>query len=167
MLYERYFVKHVGSLGQVPEGAGAAMDPVGALLTSAPRGSAAAASIPPLRVAVSDNKKGSKGTTVAIQRQAFAEAGFRVYEGMPDAAPSDYDILWEHQVETDAYQVLRQLCLDDSVWRWSCELLVVMDIRYFHGDCACAARLLLHKETGRYRCEALNEKCGGVSRSEF
>ena len=36
----------------------------------------------------------SKGTTVAIQRQAFAEAGFRVYEGMPDAAPSDYDILW-------------------------------------------------------------------------
>jgi hypothetical protein len=95
MLYERYFVKHVGSLGQVPEGAGAAMDPVSALLTSAPRGSAAAASIPPLRVAVSDNKKGSKGTTVAIQRQAFAEAGFRVYDGMP-AAPSDYDILWEH-----------------------------------------------------------------------
>ncbi|MGH1347810.1 MAG: hypothetical protein ACRBN8_40020 [Nannocystales bacterium] len=48
-------------------------------------------------------------------------------------------------------------------WHSSCDLPAVSTPKLFVGDCRCDGRVLQHRSTGRYLCEALPETCGGVS----
>ncbi len=50
--------------------------------------------LPPLRVAVIDDKRGPGSKAVAVHRQAFERVGFRVTEELH--APYEFDVLWSH-----------------------------------------------------------------------
>jgi hypothetical protein len=63
-----------------------------------------------------------------------------------------------------AYAELRQICLDDPSWRWSCDVPAAKTPSAFSDECECSlGRLVQHKETKHYRCERLGPECGGVS----
>ncbi len=62
------------------------------------------------------------------------------------------------------YETLVDECENNPAWQWSCEVPAIADPDAFlGGDCACTGRILLHIETGLYRCEALPASCGNVS----
>lgn len=101
---------------------------------------------------------------VAVLQQVAALAA-----GHPEAVPSATQLSGElvsaatgAQVP-EAYAELRQLCLDDPSWRWSCDVPAVKTPRAFSGACECTlGRLVQHRETKHYRCEKLGPACGDV-----
>lgn len=65
------------------------------------------------------------------------------------------------------YQSLVATCEQQPTWQWSCEVPAIPNIDPFlDGACACRGRILLHIETGLFRCEELPQECGGVSFEE-
>lgn len=101
---------------------------------------------------------------VAILQQVAA-----LTAGHPEAVPSATLLTGEAlngmvgEEVSQAYVELRQLCLDDPSWRWSCDVPATKTPVAFSGACECTlGRLVQHKETKHYRCEKLGPECGGV-----
>eukprot|EP01043_Picozoa_sp_COSAG02_P046815 COSAG02_NODE_4419_length_5381_cov_3.655812_3_plen_297_part_00 len=102
---------------------------------------------------------------VAVLQQVSA-----LLAGHPEAVPSATLLTGEAlnglagEEIPQAYIDLRQLCLDDPSWRWTCDVPAVKTPVAFSGACECTlGRLVQHKETKHYRCEKLSPECGGVS----
>lgn len=82
--------------------------------------------------------------------------GFAVGAGLPTDATEI--------IGGDAYQALVEVCLQQPGWQWSCDVPAIPDIEPFlDGPCMCFGRILMHLETGLFRCEELSDECGGVS----
>ena len=86
--------------------------------------------------------------------------------GRPELAPKS--VLLEGSLglvpaQTPEYVALKQLCLEETAWRWSCDVPVSSNQNHFFGACECQKRLLRHRDTGLFRCEQLGPKCGGVN----
>lgn len=62
--------------------------------TQQPQPGQSLSGLPPLRVAVIDDKKGPGAKSVAVHRQAFGRVGFRVSEQLQ--VPYEFDVLWSH-----------------------------------------------------------------------